>query len=414
MVTRIDGREYLNPSYNYLGLAGHPAVNKAAKEAIDRYGTLGLRQPPGGGRAPHPARTGRSPGRTLRRGRLHRVRQRPRHQRLHRSDPVWPQRPRRARCTYPQQRARRGQLSSGQRRSFRTTIWPRSMRCSPTSAASSSAFIVEGHYSMDGDVPDLPRLVEIKRRHKAFLMVDEAHALGVLGETGKGSHEQYGVRGKDVDIWMGTLSKTLAGCRLHRWRAGIGGTARQLRPVSSTASAFRRPWRRLRWPRSKSCKKNPSGLPACTKTRSASPSHGQRVSIPVLLAGLCHRAHHHRCSRSRPPDSRTALRARHQRAAHRLPGGGGKAARLRFFLSSLHTESNQTNRSNAQETCIMQHYPLIPVILCGGAWVRAFGLSRARCTPSPFHSLKRWSKPTRWLARRAVAGRLRNPHGHQP
>ena len=43
-------------------------------------------------------------------------------------------------------------------------------------------------------------------------MVDEAHSLGVLGASGKGLHEHYGVDGRDVDIWMGTLSKTLAGC----------------------------------------------------------------------------------------------------------------------------------------------------------------------------------------------------------
>src|SRR5690606_3102698 len=59
---------------------------------------------------------------------------------------------------------------------------------------------------------DLPALVDIKRRHKAFLMVDEAHSLGVVGETGRGVHEHYGVAATDVDIWMGTLSKTLAGC----------------------------------------------------------------------------------------------------------------------------------------------------------------------------------------------------------
>ncbi len=70
--------------------------------------------------------------------------------------------------------------------------------------------VVEGHYSMDGDIPDLPALIEIKKRYKVFLMVDEAHSLGVLGETGKGLHEHFGVAGKDVDIWMGTLSKTLA------------------------------------------------------------------------------------------------------------------------------------------------------------------------------------------------------------
>lgn len=72
--------------------------------------------------------------------------------------------------------------------------------------------VVEGLYSMDGDVPDLPRLIEIKNRYNAWLMVDEAHALGVLGATGRGLAEHWNVDPHRVDIWMGTLSKTLAGC----------------------------------------------------------------------------------------------------------------------------------------------------------------------------------------------------------
>jgi 8-amino-7-oxononanoate synthase len=72
--------------------------------------------------------------------------------------------------------------------------------------------IVEGLYSMDGDLPDLPKLIEIKRRHNAWLMVDDAHGLGVLGHRGYGLFEHYGTDPRDVDIWMGTLSKTLAGC----------------------------------------------------------------------------------------------------------------------------------------------------------------------------------------------------------
>jgi 8-amino-7-oxononanoate synthase len=61
-------------------------------------------------------------------------------------------------------------------------------------------------------MPDLPKLVEIKRRHKAWLMVDEAHGLGVLGPKGLGLFEHFGCNPQDVDIWMGTLSKTLAAC----------------------------------------------------------------------------------------------------------------------------------------------------------------------------------------------------------
>lgn len=72
--------------------------------------------------------------------------------------------------------------------------------------------VAEGLYSMDGDYPDLPRLIEIKKRYGAWLMIDEAHALGVLGKTGRGAHEHFNIDPREVDIWMGTLSKTLGSC----------------------------------------------------------------------------------------------------------------------------------------------------------------------------------------------------------
>ena len=72
--------------------------------------------------------------------------------------------------------------------------------------------VTEGLFSMDGNIPDLPRLVALKKQYTCFLMVDEAHALGVLGTTGRGSAEHFGISTRDVDIWMGTLSKTLCGC----------------------------------------------------------------------------------------------------------------------------------------------------------------------------------------------------------
>jgi 8-amino-7-oxononanoate synthase len=68
---------------------------------------------------------------------------------------------------------------------------------------------VEGVYSMDGDYPDLPRFVEIKKRHKALLYVDEAHSLGVMGATGRGICEHFNVDPGDGDLWMGTISKAL-------------------------------------------------------------------------------------------------------------------------------------------------------------------------------------------------------------
>ena len=72
--------------------------------------------------------------------------------------------------------------------------------------------VVEGVYSMDGDVADLRKLIELKARYGFWLMVDEAHALGVIGETGRGTAEYYRCNPRDVDIWMGTLSKTTASC----------------------------------------------------------------------------------------------------------------------------------------------------------------------------------------------------------
>lgn len=70
--------------------------------------------------------------------------------------------------------------------------------------------LIEGVYSADGDSPDLAHFVEVKSRHHAMLMVDEAHSLGVLGATGRGLAEHAGVDPRRVDIWMGTLSKSLA------------------------------------------------------------------------------------------------------------------------------------------------------------------------------------------------------------
>jgi 7-keto-8-aminopelargonate synthetase-like enzyme len=71
---------------------------------------------------------------------------------------------------------------------------------------------VEGVYSMDGDIAPLDRIIDLKHRHRALLLVDEAHSLGVLGKTGRGIGELFGVDRSGVDMWMGTLSKSLASC----------------------------------------------------------------------------------------------------------------------------------------------------------------------------------------------------------
>jgi 7-keto-8-aminopelargonate synthetase-like enzyme len=71
---------------------------------------------------------------------------------------------------------------------------------------------IEGTYSMDGDYPDLPKFIEVRNKHKAFLMVDEAHSVGVMGATGRGISEHFGTDPAEIDLLMGTMSKALGSC----------------------------------------------------------------------------------------------------------------------------------------------------------------------------------------------------------
>ncbi len=213
--TEIDGRGYVNfASYNYLGLAGHPRVNHAAEEAIAHYGTTVSASRLVAGERPiqqaleqaladnygveaclsfvsgHATNVS-----TL--GYLFGPRDLIVHDALIHNSIL-----------------EGARLSGAARRSFEHNDLDALDRLLSEMRGRYERvlIVVEGLYSMDGDTADLPRLVRIKKRHKALLMVDEAHSLGVLGETGRGLHEHHGVDGREVDIWMGTLSKTLASC----------------------------------------------------------------------------------------------------------------------------------------------------------------------------------------------------------
>jgi len=92
---------------------------------------------------------------------------------------------------------------------------------------------IEGVYSMDGDYPDLPRFIDVKKRHDALLYVDEAHSLGTMGPGGRGICEFFDVDPADGDLWMGTISKALG--------AGGGylaGNERLIRYLGYTTPAF--------------------------------------------------------------------------------------------------------------------------------------------------------------------------------
>ena len=72
--------------------------------------------------------------------------------------------------------------------------------------------VVDAVFSMDGDIVNLPRVVELCQKYGAWLMVDEAHSIGVLGRQGRGLAEHFGLAASQIDILMGTLSKSLASC----------------------------------------------------------------------------------------------------------------------------------------------------------------------------------------------------------
>jgi 8-amino-7-oxononanoate synthase len=213
--TVIGNCTYINfASYNYIGLNGHPEIAGAAKAAIDRYGTsVSASRPVSGERPIHRELEqalalihgtedsvvlvgGHSTNVTVI-GHL-----------LSRNDVI-------VHDALIHNSIVQGAMLSGARRVpfphldheaadrlLRETR-PRNGR---------ALLVIEGHYSMDGDVPDLPAFIAAARRHRAWLMVDEAHALGVLGPRGFGTADRFGVDPREVDIWMGTLSKSLVSC----------------------------------------------------------------------------------------------------------------------------------------------------------------------------------------------------------
>lgn len=61
---------------------------------------------------------------------------------------------------------------------------------------------------MEGSIVNLPEILRLKKKYKAYVYLDEAHSIGALGRTGRGVVEHYGLNVKDVDIMMGTFTKS--------------------------------------------------------------------------------------------------------------------------------------------------------------------------------------------------------------
>lgn len=213
--TKIDGRTLISyASYNYLGLSGHSEVAKMAKEAIDEFGTSvsASRIVSGektihkeleaelakflavedvitfpGGHATNESVVGHLVG--------------PHDLIIHDS-------------LAHNSLVQGAELSGARRRPFDHNDWRQldGILDEIRRDYRRVLIIIEGLYSMDGDYPDLPRFVDVKKKHKAWLYVDEAHSIGTMGATGRGLAEMFGVDRGDVECWMGTLSKSFGSC----------------------------------------------------------------------------------------------------------------------------------------------------------------------------------------------------------
>jgi len=206
----VNGRDMgMYASYSYLGLLGHPRIGAAAKAAVDQYGT-----------GTHGVRTLAG---TLKI-----------HQEL--EETIAEFKHAEAAVTYSSGYATnlsvistlmgRGDwvlsdklnhasivdgclMSGAEFRRFRhNDMADLEHRLQQAPSDVSKLVIADAVFSMDGDVIELPRMVELCKKYKAWLMMDEAHSLGVLGKTGRGVEEHFDLW-DSVDIKMGTLSKTI-------------------------------------------------------------------------------------------------------------------------------------------------------------------------------------------------------------
>jgi len=206
----VNGREMgMFASYSYLGLIGHPRINAAAKEAIDRFGTgtHGVRTLAGtltvhteleetiaAFKQAEDAVTfssGYATNLSVIAGLLGR------------NDYVISDKLNHASIVD-------GCMMSGAKflRYRHNDMAALEARLQQVPDGSTKLVVADAVFSMDGDIIDFPRLVALCRQYRAWLMVDEAHSVGVLGKTGRGIEEHFNMPGS-IDIKMGTLSKTI-------------------------------------------------------------------------------------------------------------------------------------------------------------------------------------------------------------
>jgi len=341
--TVIGGREVINfASFNYLGMSGHPAVARAAKEAIDRYGTsVSASRLVSGEKDLHRQleaelagflgtedaivfAAGHATNETVI-GHLFGPGDLIFHDALAHNSIVQGAilSGARRRAFAHNDHAAADELLARFRRDYRRVL-----------------LAIEGTYSMDGDFPLLPEFIALKQRHRAVLLVDEAHSLGTLGLRGGGIGEHFDVDRADVELWMGTLSKSLgsgggyiAGCKdlvqYLRYTAPGFVFATGISPPNTAAAlaALRvlqaEPQRvaRLR-ERSELFLSLAAGRGLNTGT-----SRGTPV-IPIILGNSIHCLMVSQAMLERGINARPILH----------PAVEESASRLRFFITSEHTE----------------------------------------------------------------------------
>lgn len=356
--TSIDGHELISfASYNYLGMSGHPEVSAAAAEAIQCYGTSvsASRLVSGekpihrelekrlaewvgvddaitmvGGHATNETTIGHlvGPGDLIL------------HDALSHNSIV------------------QGALLSGaKRRPFPHNDYDAldRMLTALRGQYRRVLIVVEGVYSMDGDFADVPRFVDIKRKHRALLMVDEAHSFGTMGQTGHGIAEYFQMDPRDVDVWMGTLSKSGASCGGY-----IAGSEALIELLRYTAPGF---VFSVGMPPSQA-----AAALAALRVLEREPERVERLRENAhLFLSLCREAGLDTGDSGGTPvvpvitgNSLVALRLSHRLRKDGInvqpilyPAVDESAARLRFFLTSEHTE--EQIRHTAARTAVHYH-----------------------------------------------------------
>jgi len=234
--TKIDGKEFINfCSYNYLGMSGDPVVSRAARDAISKYGTGVSASRVVSGEKPLHGQLERAiadfigtedsvvfvGGHSTNESTLGHM--------FGSGDLILHD------ALAHNSIVQGAMLSGARRRPFPHNDW---RACQQILQEQRHEYrrvliVVEGVYSMDGDYPDLPRFVELKQEFKSYLMVDEAHSIGTMGLHGRGLAEHFDINPRDVDLWMGTLSKSFGSCGGY-----IAGSAALVEYLKYTAPGF--------------------------------------------------------------------------------------------------------------------------------------------------------------------------------